>query len=255
MKDSCFMVKQELDSRFMPVFPICERDLQMMIKSLEWMHELDGQQDEEVLLSIDDGTNKILVGEVEQAAKRAFSKVLKFAYERSPIPNWPHGPNWAFQNTADFMCGAINRPWLWMEADCVPLKSGWLSILQMEYERFGKPLMGNIVDGRGHVNGTAIYPANLADISPKAMNATHIAWDWEMKDDVIHLTHNVPHLMQHCWGIERGLPHPYNGNPASFPTQLEVDAWIIPTAVVFHRSKHGDLIDRLRERKLIRKAA
>lgn len=220
----------------------------MLLKNLQWMKDLDGCQPFDALLSQDPDTNRILAGQVMDAARAAFRHVDLFVYDRVPMPRWPFGPNWAFQSTAWHMHERVGRSWFWCEADCVPLRAGWLPDWFQEYGRASKPFMGAVVEGRGHMNGTAIYPPDLPEISPAAMNATDVAWDWVMRQDTIALTHHS-RLLQHCWGIANDRPHPYDGQPASFNSQAHVDRWIRPGAVLFHRSKDGTLIDRLRERK------
>jgi hypothetical protein len=80
------------------------------------------------------------------------------------------------------------------------------------------------------------------------MTASHVAWDWEMTGEIIHLAHNS-RQMCHCWGIVNGQPSPYEGPAASFSAQEQVDRWVPPEAATFHRSKDGTLIARLRERR------
>jgi hypothetical protein len=229
------------------VLPCCERDLQMLLKNLQWMTELDGQQSADALVAQDPDTNRILARQVIDAARAAFQQVDLLVYDRVPSPMWPFAPNWAFQSTAWHMYQRVGRPWFWCEADCVPLSAGWLNRWFDEYEQAGRPLMGAVVEGRGHCNGTAIYPANFPELSPNAMRATDVAWDWVMRAETIAHTH-PSRLLAHCWGIVRDQPHPYEGPPASFRIQAQVDKWVRAGAVLFHRSKDGTLIDRLRER-------
>lgn len=244
--NSCWMARREPP---LIVFPCCEKDLQMLIKNLHWMTELDGTQPFEALISQDPDTNKILAGQVMSAACAAFARVSLFIYDRVPMPRWPFGPNWAFQSTAWHIYERVGRPWFWCEADCVPLRSGWLTAWYEDYGRAGQPFMGSVVEGRGHMNGTGIYPENFPDISPKAMAAADVAWDWVMRPDTYPLTHHSK-LLQHCWGIVNDQPHPYDGPPACFLSQAQVSRWVRPDAVLFHRSKDGTLIDRLREQRL-----
>ena len=244
--NDCFLLTHQTP---VVVLPCCEKDLQMLIKNLQWMKDLDGQQHFDALVSQDPDTNRILAGQVMDAARAAFVHVDHFVYDRVPMPRWPFGPNWAFQSTAWHIYERVGRPWFWMEADCVPLREGWLSEWFDEYAHCGKPFMGAVVPGRQHMNGTAIYPANFPEVSPAAMKAADVAWDWVMQNDTIPLTHNSK-LLFHFWGVVNGMPHPYDGPPANFLTQADVDRWIPPHAVLVHRAKFGTLQDRLRERRL-----
>lgn len=236
------------DNRIIVALPICDRDIYVGTKNLRWMAELDGKMDFDALISQDSSTYPVLAQEFFEAAKAAFRSVTVFKYAMPPETSWPFGANWAFQSTAWQMMG-YGRPWYWHEADCIPLKPGWMTRWQEEYNKCGKPIMGPIIRGRGWMNGTAIYPANFPDLSPEAMTATQYAWDWVTEKETIHLTHDAGHLLDHVWGIIDGKPCPAEGPVATFPTQKEVDKYVNPDAILFHRNKDGSLIDRLRERR------
>lgn len=241
------MVPDAVNRQPVVVLNACDRDCQMELKKLAWIDELGGCKHFDCLVAVDATMNKILARELVNAARKVFHTVQTTQYNPPHMTNWPLAANWAFQWAAWAMF-EDGRAWFWFEADCVPVKEGWMDALADEYWKCGKPLMGSIVTGRGHLNGTAIYPHNFPELSPKAMQCTNQAWDWEMTSDIIHLAHNSA-LMAHCWGIVNGMPSPYDGPPASFTTQEQVDRWIPKGAVVFHRAKFGDLIDRLRERR------
>lgn len=243
----CGMVPRT-DNRMIVVLPCCDKDAFIGVKNLKWMSELDGVNDFDALVSMDSSTYQTLSKEFVDAARKAFRSVTVFKYPMPPETQWPYGANWAFQSTAWQMMN-FGRPWFWMESDCVPLKPGWLKRWQEEYDRCGKPMMGPVIKGRGWVNGTSVYPANFPDLSPGAMDATNFAWDWRMERDTIHLTHDASHLFDHVWGIIDDKPCPAEGPAAIFPTQREVDKYINPDAILFHRAKDGSLQDRLRERK------
>jgi len=225
----------------------CDHDASMEIKKQEWIAELDGCKRHDALLSLDRRMNRTIAGQLRAAVARNFHTIQIMEYTPPLHGPWPIAANFAFQESAWYMFDD-GRAWFWMESDCVPLKPRWLEALSDEYWKCGKPLMGSIVSGRGHLNGTAIYPANFPVLSPKAMTASHVAWDWEMTGEIIHLAHNS-RQMCHCWGIVNGQPSPYEGPAASFSAQEQVDRWVPPEAATFHRSKDGTLIARLRERR------
>jgi hypothetical protein len=228
------------------VLPFCSKDVSLVRKVLDWMRELDPGFRPDILLTYDGSVGHGQVHPIKEMIMKMGSDWDELRY---PIP--PTGyfaPNWAFQCTARFISRTMKRPWLWFEADMVPVKSGWLEILQAEYVRARKPCMGVIVPGMGHMNGTAIYPANYPDLAKQAMVASAAAWDMVQKDDLPGLVHNAPHLMQHCWGIVNNRPHPSHGPPAIFASAKDLQ-WLAPGVATFHRCKDGTLIDRLRDRK------
>lgn len=235
------------DRTMIVVLPLCDHDGCMLTKNLRWMFDLDGANDFDAVVSQDSSMYPTLARDAIAAARKAFRSVTVIKYDMPPETKWPNGANWAFQSTAWRMI-ELGRPWFWCEADCIPLRPGWLKIWQAEYDHCDKPIMGSIIKERGWMNGTAIYPHNFCDISPKAMKATDLAWDFVCWPDISKITHNANHLMEHCWGILDGKPSAHSGVVASFPTQKEVDDWVPSRAILWHRSKDGSLIDRLRER-------
>lgn len=234
---------------FIVALPFCNVDGPQAIKNLQWIHEMGGCPNTAALLSYEAGTIGQWTAAMESYARASFGQVHILCYPKPPRWGWPYAPNHAFQCTARHISKFIRQPWLWLEADCVPLKAGWWDTLQAEYMRCGKPVMGPVVKDYGHVNGTAIYPADFAERSPKAMACTDTAFDWAMKPDTAPITHDASHLMCMVWGIENGVAMPHSGNAASFRTQADVDRWVCPGAVLFHRAKDGTLIDRLKERR------
>lgn len=243
----CGMPPKKRDNRIIVVLPVCDRDAYAGTKNLKWMAELDGRIDADAVVSEDASTFQVLAKEFREAAQKVFRSVTFFKYPMPPEAAWPCGPNWAFQSVAWHMMG-FGRPWYWHEADAIPLKPGWFARLQEEYDKGGKPLMGPIIKGRGWMNGTAVYPHNFPELSPEAMAATQHAWDWVTEKETIHLTHDAAHLIDHVWGIVDDKPSPTDGPAATFPTQREVDKYINPNAIIFHRNKDTTLVDRLRER-------
>lgn len=230
------------------VLPLCQKDGPLLLQNLEWQKELDGVKDFDCVLAVEVGTHVSLMDSCEAAATLTYRSVQTFTYPRAPQLKWPNAPNWAFQHAARFM-QRQQSPWFWMEPDCLPLRPGWLTVWNDRYVSARKPIMGYIIPNMGHCNGTAIYPANFPALSRLAMTCTDVAWDGLMKRETIHLTENAPDLMCHVWGIKGGRAMICGGDPAVFKSQADVDAWVNPKAVLFHRSKNTTLIERLRERR------
>lgn len=235
-------------SKIRLVFPLCQRDGALLLANLRWQNELESKKDFTCVLSIESSTSPDLMQACHAEALKGYAGVESFVYPRAPIPKWPNAPNWAFQHAAQHMKHQA-QPWFWMEPDCVPTKSCWLTVWNQQYFLRKKPLMGFIIPSMGHCNGTAIYPPNFPALSPKSMTCTNVAWDGLMKQDTIHLTADASDLMCHVWGIRNGRAQICGGEPAVFQTQAEVDAWVNPRAILFHRAKDTTLIARLRERR------
>lgn len=231
---------------FIVVLPFCNKDAMEQFHNVSWQAELDGCRNFDCLLSVESGTDTRVTERIFQQAKAAYKTVQVLKYARSPRQTWPQGPNWSFQNTAAHM-KTLKMPWLWMESDMKPLVTGWLQILQEEYARCGKAIMGSVVPHFGHLNGTSVYPANLPEICPKVMRTVDLAFDTCSSQEMLVSHHDAIHLCFHCWGIQDGKPHPFLGPPAVFDTIQKVKDWIPEGAVTFHRAKDSSLIQRLRE--------
>ena len=233
----------------MVVLPPCHKDAAAMLKALLWMWELDGQNQFDCLLSYDTTLGGSMLNQLTEAAARAFRSVSQYEYPRPRVERAPDACNVAFQHSAQHMMSRFARPWLWFEADCVPLKPSWLPMLWQEYHNCGYPVMGPIIPGMGHMNGTAIYPADFPTVSPRAMSSTTSSWDVDMTNDLVGKTHDASRIFCHRWGMVNGSLHTSQGPPAHFSSPLAVDQWIPPGAVIFHRCKDGSLIDQLRAKK------
>jgi hypothetical protein len=232
------------------VLPACSKDAALMLKLLAWISELDGQNPFDCLLSYDSTVEGIALVQLRQAAGNAFRSVLEFSYNRPAREAPPDGPAHAFAATAQYIHSHLHRPWVWLEADCVPLKADWLPTLWLEYQNCGCPVMGPVIKAMGHVNGSpTFYPGNLPELSPRSVNVPHgQAWDTHMTGDLIGKVHDSARLCQHAWGIGAdGMPSEHTGSPLQFSSPLAVKQWIRPEAVIFHRDKNFGLVDQLRK--------
>lgn len=217
------------------VLPVCPRDVELATKNVRWMRKLDERCSYEALISCERGTDtKVL----EEEAKAYFRTVHHFTYDQFPTePTWPEAPNWCWSNTARYIANHFKTPWLFLEPDATPLKKGWLDALSKEYYEAGKPFMGHIVKGMGHMNGVAIYPSNVALHSTDALLCRKTAWDVMLAKDIRLKTHPANHLMAH-------FPR-YTGVQLSFNEQAPVQRLLDKGYVLFHGCNDGSLIDIL----------
>lgn len=250
LRRSLFNPERNEDREFVVVLPFHNGDAPMFIKNLEWQVSMGQEARYDCVVFYDRSTIKQFVSRMSELASKAYARVDRYEYDPPPVRRWPDAANWAFQHAARFMQHVAKRPWLWMEYDMIPLTPDWLRTLQDMYAMCGMPMMGSIVEGRGHCNGTSVYPANFPDIAPVTMSATNGAFDTTMASETIHLTFDASALMQHIWGLQNGQPHSWIGPAPSFKTQDQVRKWISPGAVTMHRCKDGSLIDRLREMRM-----
>lgn len=229
---------------FVVVLPFCMLDVLQLIKNLGWMKTLGTPKTHDCLLSFDRTTNGSVVRQVVNLAKEVFCNVQQTSYY---IPHGTSFPQtYAWQHAARTM-HKLYRSWLWLEADAIPLKKQWLSVLQNVYDNCRMPFAGPMVQGAGHLNGTpSIFPANTPDLLPRTMSHTQNAFDVEYKDEMVGKMKDIGHIAVARWGIKDGHLNELEGEAPSFPPGSNHLINQIPiTAVVFHRDKSGTLIDRL----------
>lgn len=227
--------------------PVCSKDVLLCYKNIAWQVELETHWGHCVIshdASISNGWVKILV----EAAKKCYETVDVFEYPNPQRGYWP--PNQAWQHSARRM-QQTGRAWLWMEADMIPLRRGWLQAVNTAYHDCGKPFFGPVVKGMGHANGTMCYPANTPDIIPRTMSEVKGAWDVVCKAEMIHLNCDAGEIIQIAWSMVNNRLHQYaHGEKPTFQDHESLKM-LLPSAVLFHRNPSGDLIQRLRERMKI----
>lgn len=233
-----------ISDNFVVVLPFCMLDVLQLIKNLAWMKTLGTPKTHDCLLSFDRTTNQQVVQQVKTLAKEVFCNVHQTMYYVPQGTRFPQTSAW--QHAARTM-QKLDRSWLWMEADAIPLKKQWLSVLQNVYNNCRMPFAGPIVGKGMHMNGTpSIFPANTPDLLPRTMSHTQNAFDVEYKDEMFGKVKDIGHIAVARWGIKDGFLNELEGESPNFPPGSNHLINQIPkTAVVFHRDKSGSLIDRL----------
>lgn len=234
------------------VVAFCNKDAELAIANLEWQEELSaGQKSTHTcLLSYEESTARHFVDQAHAIASRVYASVEVFVYPDAPVRTWPQAPNYAWQSTARYIEYKFRQHWLWLEADAIPLKPGWLEAIDEEYRRCGKPLMGAVVKGvvpGNHVNGVAVYPWNVSYITTRALLCGNAAWDCVMAQETMHCRHECNRLIHHLWGVDKeGNASHNSGEPATFTELQQVYKWVDLNAVLCHRVKDASLIYWLR---------
>lgn len=234
------------------VVAFCSKDADLQRRNLEWMLELDSGCGREGVLAYDTATPVFYVEQIEALAQRYFTKVHHCRYQEPPVKGWPAACNWAWQSTARWMFEfGPKQPWLWLEADATPLKSGWLLTLEKAHQEGGKAFGGHVVKDMGHMNGVGIYPWDVMRRNEMAMLARAAAWDVVLKPSTQSDCVSLNHLIQHAWNVhplDRAMIWNGEGAPLSFKSQEDVALWMDFNAVLIHRVKDGSLIPLLREK-------
>jgi len=238
------------------VLNFCNHDRDQALNLLRWIGELGGVSGHELILQ---GTQQVaregLHTELISEAKKSFASVEYFMPYTEDERGWPQSPNHAWQECVIHMrelfakrpAGSITPAWLWIEPDCVPLRSTWLDELEDGYKKAGKPFFAaEVLHPRRRLSGIAIYPAmvnsylmkrRMSDLSLRSEKGE--AWDVYFSPEWIEFTH-FTNLIQNTLFQSR--------NPDSLPTFSDHDSMslIHPAACLFHRCKDRTLIDRLR---------
>jgi hypothetical protein len=114
--------------------------------------------------------------DVEQSDRRRLGERLLTKFPKSRVVEawdfavgWPHGPNTMWCSLIrqlyhmQRMDELVSDGALTFEADCLPIKPNWISILTREWEQTlkdGKEVMGHLHGGPGaptHINGNAVF--------------------------------------------------------------------------------------------------
>lgn len=233
--------------------PYCSSDHESATRLLNWIKELDSTIDHHLLLVADAAVPVEIKKDIQALGKDIFTSC------ETMMPKCPaavngnyHAPAAVmFERTAAHIDTVHKWNWLWMEPDCVPLKSGWLDSLSMAYEDSPRRFLGSIAK-TGNQEGvppvvmfaTAIYP-NCAHPELKKYCDGALAFDMAFSDHVVPRAANTP-LIFHRFGAPKDPPTFKDIKmPGDGPNVGTLD--IIPKeAVLFHRNKDGSLMNLLR---------
>ena len=223
-------------------------DRQRALELLRWIGELGGAHGHELLL----GLNRLSIGsesELVDEAKKHFDNVGVTAPPDEDERGWPYSPNHAWRHVVYWVRERIQKDFLWLEPDCVPLPlpNGklWIDEISKAWDARpqGKHFMGcdvNVSGSKRHMSGIAVYPAKVVAFTRRMPELNGEAWDMFFAEEFFQFSHFTP-LVQHV------QHHPGYPDIPTFPTQESLSI-IRPETVLWHRCKDGSLIERLRER-------
>ena len=127
-------------------------------------------------------------------------------------------------------------PFIWLEADAVPLRPDWARILEGEYERCGKKFLISSDSNPPFdlVGGIGVYPEETEWLVPQHYPKS--SWDCWLIEAVPHLVARTP-LIQHSYCIYG--PDGFCKEEHRFPRDNKM---LRKEAVIFHRDPYQDLI-------------
>lgn len=220
-------------------------DIAQTIALLEWIGELGGCRNHDLVLVADAGTPFDLASRALELGRVHF-KTAKIITNKQSVKGWPAGC-WSLFQTA---IHHATEPFLILEPDAIPLKSGWLDFIGSAY-RPGT-FLGNIYDCKQPfmperlMSGIAVYPANTKDLFPPIDTPQH--WDVYGAGIMVANGADTP-LIRHYFG-QKDLPPFFvrEKHPNSPANALTMDS--IPSdCVLWHRDKTHSLIRLMRGAK------
>jgi hypothetical protein len=211
-------------------------DRSQAVKLLDWMSEIGEYGNHDLLFVRDHRCEPI-----ENPAR--FNLVNEIVVKHDTFNSWPQSANLMFEQAARYIEAGSKDHWLWLEPDSVPMKTGWLDDIEKAWRACGKPFIGDRVEVDGvpvHMSGVAGYPGAMSWHAGTALTAKDIAWDVQAAPQIVPKMHHTK-LIEHSWEAP--------GKRRTFESIEQVRREIAPETVLFHSSKDGSLIDRLREQK------
>ncbi len=236
------------------VLPYCNTDHASATRLLQWIKELDGPiHDRALLLVADDAVPLETKKAVQAVAKECFYHVETILVKAPAPVNGNYHPPAAvmFERAMGHVDACYKWPWLWLEPDAVPLRSGWLDALADGYDQCPKRFMGVFVRTTQegvppvHMPATMVYPHG-AHKDLKQFCDGKQPFDMAFADFVVSRGQETL-LIWHRFGQINDPPTFKDFKmPTDGPNVGTLD--IIPKdAVLFHRNKDGSLIDLLRK--------
>lgn len=232
--------------------PFFQGDVAKLRDLIEWIGLLGGAKKHSAQFVADAATQWTDCVAMVKAAKAVFDDV-SIVTTPSEVTGWPKGSNAMFRCAAEEM-HKRSQPFLWLEPDAIPLRSGWLDSIVSAYDACGLPFMGrkyrNNMKGAPEsgtiLSGIAVYPSDTFQRVGGLINERD-AWDVSIASAILPYAGDTD-LIQWLWGSKTKIPTFVDSLfPDSSPATLTLRN-ISQKAVLFHRNKDGTLIKLLKKR-------
>lgn len=245
------------------VIPLCDKDLAATQELVKWIGELGGCKNHPCLLVADSKVNGRDRGFLKMECEAVFSHVQEIEFTEIAAPEGLRWPVWRwhanqmFLRAIEHVFANCRLPFLWLESDATPMRSGWLDEIAESYYAQPMRFHGPIIRAgetrpefwpERHMAGVAVYPSNAVLVLRKWCGH-ETTWDLGGGPDVVPKASKC-RLIQHSYGpseteawsfiVEDGKVKTINGNSLVSPRE---------DCALFHRVKDGSLIKCLRELK------
>ncbi len=233
---------------------------------LHWIAELGQVEEHSLLIAADNGLPVERVKAMGDIARPVFNDVTLVSVPTG-AKGWPLAANLAFRAVCRTIQETFKLPFLWLEADAVPLTASWLDAIAEAYWRCPKPFMGALLDNdvnlevlpKRYMAGCAVYPQDAYGILNGLWNDTKFtgptgpkrvpnvqnwergigAFDMSGAAIVVPRAKNTP-LISHFWGTTysgSGVPLYRAGRTEADPPNVVTLDQIPKEAVLRHRVK------------------
>ena len=157
--------------------------------------------------------------------------------------SWPQSANHVFKKVGKEIEYGNAKPFLWLEPDAVPLHGKAFDQIEEEYNRLGRPFLGDIInEGRGfvpHMSGIGVYPGRISNFAGEIYFAGSTPWDVHAAGAILPQAAQSE-LIFHKWKAE----------PIESLSEFNQHVLSVrPKCVLFHSDKSGKLIELLRSGK------
>lgn len=228
-------------------FPTFQGDVHLLEKLLLWIEKLDPNLPlHDCLLVFDRDTPFDFATRCHTIASRVFREVRTTATRQS-VKGWPAGPNTLFFHAAKTIYEDWPQPWLLIEPDSIPLRSGWLDVLEGEYVTIGGVKHMGCIENVTQatlpplvMSGVAIYGADVGKIPPVSARA----WNVDLAELLIPEARHTD-LIQDFFGTKELPPFFVEHKRPDSPINALMLDFLKPEAVLFHRDKTHSLIPLL----------
>lgn len=224
--------------------PFCKNDAPAALRLIEWIKELGGCSDNDIVLIT---PANVLSAKVYAVADTCFRNV---STANTPFDlgdeSHPRGPNWMFETACKHAMRTLptDGRWLWMEPDCVPMRKGWLQEIENEHKL--PKILAHVTKlndpkwPKQIASGTAVYPAEAWKIYRTLAFDRKTAWDIKFADSVMPMVTPSKTIFNR---FNRQSAPTFEGEG---PSRMKLED-IHKEVALFHPNKDGTLIAALRK--------
>jgi hypothetical protein len=239
----------------------CQKDLAATQELVKWIGELGGCKNHPCLLVSDSKVSGRDRGFLKLECENLFSHVqeIEFTEIDPPAglrwPVWRWHANQMFLRAIEHVFANCRLPFLWLESDATPMRSGWLDEISESYYAQPMRFHGPIIRAteprpefwpERHMAGVAVYPSNAVLVLRKWCGH-ETTWDLGGGPDVVPKASKC-RLIQHSYGVSETEAWSFAVKDGKV-TAVNGDGTFQPRedCALFHRVKDGSLIRALRE--------